>query len=80
MNAHRDDFAEAVRVCLDDLNMQAWAQSQAAGYRASAVDCRARAHRALRRGFYGDFRHFIREAIRHWSLHKSYARRARAYQ
>ena len=80
MNAHRDDFAEALRVCLDDLNMHAWATSQAAGYRAQATEYRARAHRALRRGFYGDFRHFIREAIRHWSLHKSYARKAGEFE
>jgi len=79
MNAHCDDFTSAMRVCMDDLNMAAWATSQAAGYRASATDYRARAHRALRRGFYGDFRHFIREAIRHWSLHKSYVRKAGQY-
>ena len=76
MNAHTDDFAEAARVCLDDLNMQAWRQYMADQYRQQSIDSRVRAHRALRRGYVGEFRHCIRTAIREWSMHKHYARKA----
>jgi hypothetical protein len=77
--APRNDFTNAMRVCLDELNMAAWASMQADSYRATALDFRARAHRALRRGDAVFFRHTIREAIRHWSLHKSYVRKARQH-
>jgi len=76
MNAHTDDFANALRVCLDDLNMQAWRQEQAASYRTDAMAYRRRAHMALKRGFYSDFRHMMQLARRFWSLHKHYARKA----
>jgi len=76
MNAHTGDFADAMRVRLDDLNMQAHAQMQADSYRTDAMSYRRRAHMALRRGFYGDFRHMMGLALRFWSLHKHYARKA----